>query len=133
MLALAMFALALGTLHFLSPRWSPINYALTGEALPAVPRPQRPPTLEPGQFTGRAAEAYRVARERPALLERLPCYCGCFTQQGHQNLLDCFAGAHAAHCETCQSIALRAAALALRRYAPEDIKAVVDREFAPPR
>jgi len=130
-MGLAMAALALATWHFLAPRSSPINTVLTGEALPAVPRLQRPPTLDPAQFSGRAGETYRVARERPALLERLPCYCGCFTQQGHQNLLDCFADLHAAHCEMCQSIAIRAAALALRGYDAEDVKAIIDREFAP--
>jgi hypothetical protein len=98
-----------------------------------VPRTKRPQILDAAQFKGPAAEAYRIARERPALFERLPCYCSCYHLQGHQNLLDCFADLHAAKCEQCQQIALRAAELEKHGYGAEDIKALLDREFAPHR
>ena len=123
--------MALATWHIVSPRSSPINALLTGDALPAVPRAQRPQILDAAQFSGAAAEAYRKAKERPALFERLPCYCGCYHLQGHQNLLDCFADLHAAKCELCQRTALRAAELEKQGYGAEDIKVLLDREYAP--
>lgn len=64
--------------------------------LPATPRDPRPKTLPPALFTGKAAHAYRVAWERPELLGRMPCYCGCYVDNGHRNNLDCFVDRHAA-------------------------------------
>ncbi|MBI1749130.1 MAG: hypothetical protein HY234_02515 [Acidobacteria bacterium] len=128
---LLLAAVTLGTWHVLSPRSSLINYFLTRNALPAVPRAPRPATLDPATFAGRAAEGYRVARERAEVLEQIPCYCGCYHTDGHQNNLDCFRDRHAANCAVCLDIALRAAALAREGYAPADIKTLIDREFAP--
>lgn len=130
LLALILVAAGLGTWHFVSPRTSPIDYVLLPETLPAVPRAQRPRTLDPALFTGEVAEAYRLARNRPDLLEQMPCYCGCYLTQGHQNLLDCFADRHPEHCPTCVAIALRAAKLEKRGYSPADIKRLIDREYA---
>lgn len=130
LLLLTLLGAALGTWHVVSPRSSPINALLTRDALPAIPHPKRPPTLDPSLFRGEVAEAYRVAKERPALLERVPCYCGCYLKQGHQNSLDCFADHHAEHCTICVRIALRAEQLEKAGYAPEDVKALIDREFA---
>lgn len=129
-LVLVLVAVGLGTWHVVSPRTSPIDYLLLPETLPAVPRAQRPPTLDPALFTGEVAEAYRVARDRPELLEQMPCYCGCYVTQGHQNLLDCFRDRHPESCPTCVAIALRAAKLGKVGYAPADIKRMIDREYA---
>ncbi len=63
--------------------------------LPATPRRPRPQTLSPALFTGRAAEAYQVAREVPELIEQMPCYCGCYEGNEHQNNLDCYVDKHA--------------------------------------
>lgn len=63
--------------------------------LPATPRDPRPSTLPPALFTGKAREAYRIAREAPELLERMPCYCGCYVGNRHQNNLDCYVDRHA--------------------------------------
>jgi len=123
--------LTLGTWHYLSPSTSPLNYVLTPVVWPAVPQPIRPATLAPEQFTGRVAEGYRIARERPELLERMPCYCGCYLTHGHQNNLDCFRDRHGETCEICLAIAIRAEQLAKKGYSVEDIKALVDRAFAP--
>ncbi len=128
---LALAAVGIGTWHFISPRSSPINYVLSPEGWPAIPRQQRPTTLDPAQFTGRVAEGYRIAREQPALLERLPCYCGCYLNAGHQNSLDCFKDHHGETCEMCLTIALRAEKLAKEGYATEDIKKIIDRDYAP--
>ncbi len=126
-----MAAVVLGTWHFVSPRSSPVNYLLTPRALPAVPHARRPETLDPALFTGRVAEGYRVAREHPELLERLPCYCGCYLTDGHQNNLDCFRDRHGETCDMCLEIALQAEELAKAGYSVDDIKAIVDRRFAP--
>jgi hypothetical protein len=122
---------AVGTWHVVSPQSSPINYLFTPEPLPAVPRVRRPETLDPALFTGKIAEGYRIARERPALLERLPCYCGCYLSSGHQNNLDCFRDRHGETCDMCLEIALEAEKLARTGYSAADIKAIVDRRFAP--
>ncbi len=65
-------------------------------ALPAIPRNPRPATLPSSLFSGKVAEAYRVAREVPELIERMPCYCGCYKNVSHQNNLDSYVDKHAA-------------------------------------
>jgi hypothetical protein len=130
-LAFVLLGAALGTWHVISPQTSPIDYILLPETLPALPRTQRPQTLDPALFTGRVAEAYRVAREKPSLLERVACYCGCYLSAGHQNNLDCFSDRHPENCEICVGIALRAAELQKAGYLPADIKRLIDRQFAP--
>ena len=64
--------------------------------LPATPRNPRPSTLSPALFMGDAAKAYQIAQEVPELLERMPCYCGCYVKPGHQNNLDCYTDRHGA-------------------------------------
>lgn len=53
------------------------------------------PTLSPALFTGRVAEAYRVAREIPQILDRLYCYCRCAENFNHKSLLSCYVDKHA--------------------------------------
>ncbi len=65
-------------------------------SLPAIPRNPRPETLSPLLFTGQVAKAYRIAQEVPELLERMPCYCGCYVNPGHRNNLDCYTDRHGA-------------------------------------
>jgi hypothetical protein len=62
--------------------------------LPAIPRNPRPETLSPELFTGQVAKVYRIAQEVPELLERMPCYCGCYVSDQHQNNLDCYTDRH---------------------------------------
>ena len=64
--------------------------------LPAIPRSPRPATLPPELFTGQVAKVYRIAQEVPELLERMPCYCGCYVNPGHRNNLDCYTDRHGA-------------------------------------
>jgi hypothetical protein len=63
--------------------------------LQPVPRRPRPKTLSPSLFVGKTSRAYQIAREAPDLLERMPCYCGCFRGNGHQSNLDCYVDRHA--------------------------------------
>lgn len=76
------------TLFFLFPKSEPWG-------LPTIPRNPRPETLSPLLFTGQVARAYKIAQEVPELLERMPCYCGCYVNPGHGNNLDCYADRHA--------------------------------------
>lgn len=64
-------------------------------SLPAIPRNPSPETLSPVLFTGQVARAYQIAQEVPELLERMPCYCGCYVNPGHRNNLDCYTDRHA--------------------------------------
>ena len=64
--------------------------------LPAIPANPRPASLSPSLFNGDAAKAYQIAQEVPELLERMPCYCGCYVSPGHRNNLDCYTDRHGA-------------------------------------
>ena len=128
--ALLFGGLTIATWHTISPSSSPLNFLLRSKAWPAIPRRVRPSTMDPALFQGRIAEGYRIAKEHAELLEQMPCYCGCYLTHGHQNSLDCFRDHHGETCEMCVNIAIRADELAKKGYRVEDIKAVVDREFA---
>lgn len=130
-IALLFCGLAIGTWDTVSPRSSPVNFVLRSKVWPAIPRRVRPSTLDPSLFQGKIAEGYRIAKERAELLEQMPCYSGCYLTHGHQNNLDCFRDRHGETCEICVAIAIRAEQLAKKGYGVEDIKALVDREFAP--
>jgi len=71
-----------------------------------------PLVLDPFQFIGPAREAYIVAKQNPALLAKLHCYCGCDRVLGHKNLLDCYRDTHGASCEICAGEAMDAAEMA---------------------
>jgi hypothetical protein len=57
------------------------------------------------------AARYRFAEANRAVMERIPCYCGC-SALGHRNLYDCFVTAqggyeaHGAGCGVCQAEAV---------------------------
>jgi Protein of unknown function with PCYCGC motif len=59
------------------------------------PKTGLPRTLDPNLFSGKAKEAYQVAREIPEILAQVPCFCEC-EPFGHENLLDCFIDNHGA-------------------------------------
>jgi hypothetical protein len=52
------------------------------------------PTLDPALFAGKAAAAYRIAREIPDVLDQLTCYCACGSEYGHVSLLSCYTDGH---------------------------------------
>ena len=52
-----------------------------------------PNTLDPNLIKGKDREGYRIAKEIPEILAKLPCFCGC-EAFGHENLLDCFVDEH---------------------------------------
>lgn len=64
-------------------------------ALPAIPHQPRPKSMAPQIFADPSIrKAYEVAYNNPELLERMPCYCGCYGTAGHTNNLDCFTDRH---------------------------------------
>jgi Protein of unknown function with PCYCGC motif len=91
---------------------------------------QGPLTLEATLFKGDARKAYEVAREDPALLAQLHCYCGCEQSIEHKNLLDCFRSKHAVTCEICIGEAIEAERLAGQGLTADQISAQLRARFA---
>lgn len=61
---------------------------------PPVTVPVSLQPLPPERFSGKAAQAYRVAHDLGDTLAQLPCYCGCDVSAGHRNLRACFLDEH---------------------------------------
>ncbi len=81
------------------------------------------PTLAPEQFIGKTREAYKVAKQIPATLAQLPCYCECDRGYGHKSLHSCFEDEHASHCVVCVDEALLAYQLQTReKMTPEQVR-----------
>ena len=56
-----------------------------------------PVLQDPGRYQiPVVSQAYRIAREIPAVLAQQPCYCNCGDAFGHGSLLDCYASDHGA-------------------------------------
>ncbi len=82
----------------------------SARAVPAKAAANVPaPTLDPVLFMGPVRDSYQIARDNPALLAQLHCYCGCDRVEGHKNLLDCFRDTHGSRCEICVGEVLQAA------------------------
>lgn len=67
-----------------------------GTVLSAWARRETSPTLDPAEFTDKAAIAYQSAREIPEVLDQLHCYCECDRFLDHRSLLSCYVDYHAA-------------------------------------
>lgn len=87
-------------------------------------------TLSPALFAGPVRHAYQIARDNPALLVQLHCYCGCDKTEGHKNLLDCFRDKHAASCEICVREAEEADRLAGQGTPVEQIRDFLRERYA---
>ena len=96
------------------------------------PRSPRPETLDPKLFTAPDTQkAYQIARDKPALLEKMACYCGCMKSvENHSSNLDCFADNHGAGCALCRRIALEASEMQDKGMAVEAIKKEIDTRYA---
>lgn len=69
---------------------APKQYLQASAHLPRVP------SLDPSLFKDPSvSKSYQAARENPELLEKMPCYCGCYNQ-GHTSNYDCFVDNHGA-------------------------------------
>ena len=116
------------------PKSEPVARATTlakKQILRAFPRVPRPPVFSPGlPFADQETTAsYQAARDNPDLLEKLPCYCGCF-QQGHSSNYDCFVDNHGAVCELCRQIALTAQKLRKAGQKDDQILAEINERYA---
>ena len=81
------------------------------------------PTLAPDKFMGKTRDAYRVAKQIPATLAQLPCYCECDRGYGHKSLYSCFEDDHASHCAVCIDEALLAYQLQTQnKMTPEQVR-----------
>ena len=96
------------------------------------PRSPRPETLDPNMFSmPETKKAYQVARDKPALLEKMACYCGCMRSiENHTSNLDCFADNHGAGCQLCRRIALEASEMQDKGMPVDDIKKEIDKRYA---
>lgn len=81
------------------------------------------PTLPPDKFIGKTRDAYRVAKQIPATLAQLPCYCECDRGFGHKSLHSCFEDSHASQCAVCVDEALLAYQLQTQnKMTPEQVR-----------
>jgi hypothetical protein len=88
--------------------------------------------------TARTEEAYQYAMEHHAVLQWIPCFCGCGAM-GHGNNLDCYfepsaTGSivfqeHASYCGVCVDITLRTKQLAASGASLSSIRTAIDTEF----
>jgi Protein of unknown function with PCYCGC motif len=94
---LAFMALG-GLLAWRTPSAPPVVSDSSADRTPAnrtlAARRETRATLDPALFHGKAAEAYRVAREIPHVLDQLQCYCACGSEYGHVSLLSCYVDGH---------------------------------------
>lgn len=78
-------------------------------------------------------ELYAIAREIPAILNRLYCWCGCIKQGRHRSALACYEDRSATGCGVCQEtarIAWKQVQAGVRD--PARIQRAIDLEWAPP-
>lgn len=100
--------------------------------LPAKPLAKRPYTLEPSNFKDpETVKSYEAARAVPEVLEHMPCYCGCFSNSGHRNNLDCFKDNHGETCALCRTIAIESRAMSEQGMATEQINIAINEKYAP--
>ncbi len=98
---------------------------------------ERRPTLDPALFTDRriydpaVQPSYQVARQIPATVDRLHCFCECAEspQFHHKTLLTCFTDKHAAGCGICMREALMAAELKQKGASDDEIVLLVESAF----
>ncbi|OYD56068.1 hypothetical protein CGZ90_19495 [Fictibacillus aquaticus] len=48
------------------------------------------PELIKQNATDEVMEAYQFALDKPEVLNNMPCYCGCFEEDGHTSNTNCF-------------------------------------------
>lgn len=76
--------------------------------------------------------AYRIAAELSAILNKLYCWCGCI-ERGMRSNLQCFETTHAATCDICLAGAEVAAEMRQRGITdPAQIQRELDSRFGPP-
>jgi hypothetical protein len=98
---------------------------------------ERRPVLDPALFADtkiyepQAKPAYQIARQIPATIDRLHCFCECAEnpQFHHKTLLTCFTDGHAAGCGICIREALLAADLKQKGASDDEVVTLVESTF----
>jgi hypothetical protein len=91
--------------------------------------------LDPARFAdSRQREAYAAARQVPAVLNQLYCWCGCKEnpRTHHRALLECFESEHGSGCDICMGEAMIAKSLV--EQGVTDVRRIqdqIDLSFAP--
>lgn len=116
-----------------SPEWTVGQLRPNGLRIKPSGRNDASRVLDPTQFTDRAVrESYAIAREIPAMLNKLYCWCGCENRGVHRSNLGCFEDRMAVTCDVCQGTAQIAYRMMQKGETDAGrIQAVVDREWGP--
>ncbi|VAX31554.1 hypothetical protein MNBD_NITROSPINAE05-1311 [hydrothermal vent metagenome] len=90
------------------------------------------PILSDAFFTGKVAQAYRIAAEIPKVLDSQFCYCYCKQEKKHKTLLTCFTNKHGSKCETCINEVLYAYEMYKKGLTLDEIVIAIDKKFYRP-
>jgi hypothetical protein len=90
------------------------------------------PVMSSAFYTGKAAEAYRIAAEIPKIIDSQFCYCYCKKNHQHKTLLTCFTNEHGSKCDTCINEVLYAYELYKQGKTLDEIIVLVDKKFYRP-
>ncbi len=90
------------------------------------------PVLSSALFTGKVAQAYRIAAEIPKVLDSQFCYCYCKQEKKHKTLLTCFTNKHGSKCETCINEVLYAYKMYKQGLTLDEIVIAIDKKFYRP-
>ena len=90
------------------------------------------PVMSPAFYTGKAAEAYRIAAEIPKIIDSQFCYCYCKKNHQHKTLLTCFTSKHGSKCDTCINEVLYSYELYKQGKTLDEIIVAVDKKFYRP-
>jgi hypothetical protein len=90
------------------------------------------PVLSSALFTGKVAQAYRIAAEIPKVLDSQFCYCYCKQEKKHKTLLTCFTNKHGSKCETCINEVLYAYEMYKKGLTLDEIVIAIDKKFYRP-
>jgi len=129
--AVLTFAVTAVAISFHRP--SPVS----GKAPVIVPtgRSDASAVLDPAGFSGdQQRHAYMAAREIPAVLNQLYCWCHCreSTIFHHRSLLECFESDHGSQCSTCMGEATLAYDMVKRGVTDvRQIQNAIDLRFGP--
>ena len=90
------------------------------------------PVMSSAFYTGKVAEAYRIAAEIPKVIDSQFCYCYCKKDHQHKTLLTCFTNKHGSKCETCINEVLYAYELYKQGKTLDEIIVSIDKKFYRP-
>jgi len=90
------------------------------------------PVMSSAFYTGKVAEAYRIAAEIPKVIDSQFCYCYCKKNHQHKTLLTCFTNKHGSKCDICINEVLYAYELYKQGKTLDEIIVSVDKKFYRP-